>query len=76
MRPRKTLEPGQRFGRLLVVREVSPGFYLCKCDCGAERQLPRGNLVTGNTKSCGCLSRDLARERIKLARSKRHVRTQ
>lgn len=28
--------------------------YLCQCDCGNFCQVRRDNLISGNTKSCGC----------------------
>lgn len=50
---------GKRYGRLTVLREVDcPGKerrYLCKCDCGGEKVVTRNCLVTGRTKSCGCM---------------------
>lgn len=59
---------GQRFGRLVVIREYGRDkhgqvTWLCKCDCGAETVVLAGNLRKENTKSCGCLSRDISRER-------------
>ena len=59
---------GQRFGRLVVIREYGRAkdgqvTWLCKCDCGAETVVLAGNLRKENTKSCGCLSRDISRER-------------
>jgi len=29
--------------------------YKCKCDCGNIVYVPSNSLITGNTKSCGCL---------------------
>lgn len=55
---------GQRFGRLTVVKKIgiknagqrgSKSVWLCKCDCGNEKEVLRNSLVSGNTKSCGCL---------------------
>lgn len=54
---------GERFGRLTVIRLYRKGSgkpcrqpeWLCKCDCGNEVIVRRGNLHTGNTKGCGCL---------------------
>ena len=65
--PKKDLT-GQRFGRLVVIREAGRSkdgqvTWLCKCKCGAETVVIAGNLRKENTKSCGCLSRDISRER-------------
>ena len=35
-------------------------YYLCQCDCGNQKVIYGHNLKTGNTKSCGCLSRQTA----------------
>jgi len=58
---------GERFGRLLVVRQVSRGGarrikYLCRCDCGKEKACDAFNLIYGDSKSCGCLKIDLSRK--------------
>ena len=51
---------GQRFGKLLVVREIKIRGkhqrirWLCKCDCGKTTIKYRGYLRNGDTKSCGC----------------------
>lgn len=51
---------GRRFGRLTAVepleeREAGSVVWLCRCDCGNETRVPYNSLVSGNTKSCGCL---------------------
>ena len=64
----KKIENGDRYGRLTVIRETTKEErknpagrnYWCKCDCGKEIIVYGHNLKTGNTKSCGCLSRDTA----------------
>lgn len=44
-------------------------FWLCKCECGEER-IPQGStLKNGRSKSCGCLKKELARERTPWNRS-------
>lgn len=49
---------GQRFGKLLVLKEADRGKHgqrkwLCKCECGNECS-PNGNhMVRGSTNSCG-----------------------
>ena len=45
---------GQRFSRLVVGARIG-GTYECLCDCGKTAVVDRGNLTSGNTKSCGCL---------------------
>lgn len=35
--------------------------WLCVCDCGNEIVTRRGSLVGGQTNSCGCIRRELAR---------------
>ena len=58
---------GRRFGRLLVQRQAGQddrGNYrwLALCDCG-KSITPRGySLTGGNTKSCGCLAREVSRK--------------
>jgi 5-methylcytosine-specific restriction endonuclease McrA len=69
-RERKTLV-GNRYNRLLVVERLSSirknkvfqVMYRCLCDCGVEVTKPYGNLYSGNTGSCGCLSLELKRAR-------------
>lgn len=56
---------GQRFGRLLVIREYGRDkqgavLWLCKCDCGVETVVTSGHLRSGHTQSCGCLQRERA----------------
>lgn len=51
---------GQRFGRLVVVKEDvdKPKSVICKCDCGELTSVCRHNLLSGQTKSCGCLQKE------------------
>jgi hypothetical protein len=62
----------QRFGRLMVQSRAesdpcgSPR-WLCKCDCGTLKVVVVNNLRSGDTKSCGCLRKELA-----VARSTTH----
>lgn len=59
MPPRKDLT-GQRFGKLSVIGFAGKSKHgnckwLCKCDCGNEVTVLSGHLISGMTKSCGCL---------------------
>jgi len=58
---------GQRFSRLIVIERVKNHIqpngsqyvqWLCKCDCGNEVIVLAGHLVSGHTKSCGCLHKE------------------
>lgn len=54
---------GQRFGRLTVIKPQGKNkfnnyLWLCRCDCGNEITVLSGNLLKGNTKSCGCIQKN------------------
>jgi hypothetical protein len=64
MAPKRHDLIGRRFGRLVVeeyVGKASNGqsLWICNCDCGAITTVRGGNLSGGQTKSCGCLARDI-----------------
>ena len=54
---------GERFGRLNVksyvglkkVGNKNRAFWLCVCDCGKEIESANDVLMSGGTRSCGCL---------------------
>lgn len=54
---------GQRFERLMAVERVGSkngnALWKCKCDCLNDVVVPGAYLLNGNTKSCGCLTRDV-----------------
>ena len=55
---------GKRFTRLMVISKVGSDKwghlrYSCLCDCGKQKVLTTSMLTSGNTKSCGCLFRDV-----------------
>lgn len=54
---------GQRFGRLVAVRYVGNKKWLFKCDCGKEKVIARKSVISGDSKSCGCLAKELTRAR-------------
>ena len=54
---------GQKFGRLTALEVVgktksSGKIWRCVCDCGNEKNVAQASLVSGNTRSCGCLKYD------------------
>lgn len=62
----KTRLIGKKFGRLTVLEYVGNdgqnSIWRCRCDCGNEITLRDCKLVTGHTKSCGCLQREKAKK--------------
>ena len=67
---RPKLVPGDKFNHLTFVKSVGNVEYgrvgdriirhptaLWKCDCGKEKVIPVHRVVSGTTKSCGCLLR-------------------
>ena len=51
---------GQKFGKLTVLyhagkNKLNKILWQCRCDCGNELPIVAGSLVTGNTKTCGCV---------------------
>lgn len=60
---------GTRYGRLVVVsinrRDKHHTYWNCICDCGNEKVAYQELLKNGNTSSCGCYRKELARARGK-----------
>lgn len=58
---------GQRFDKLKVIKRVESlkdedrtrARWLCKCDCGNEVVVFATYLQNGDTRSCGCLKKEL-----------------
>lgn len=60
---------GKKFGMLTVIKRVKnnkwkKSVWFCKCECGTEKNIIAGDLVKGATKSCGCLSAKMAKDRL------------
>lgn len=59
---------GQKFGRLTAISDEGRASakdrthrWLCVCECGRQVTVPGSRLVAGETRSCGCLQREIAR---------------
>jgi hypothetical protein len=68
---------GRHFGRLRVLALVSTRpttRWLCRCECGNERIVRRGDLMDGSTQSCGCLRREVVSSRA-VIRNLKHGHT-
>jgi hypothetical protein len=51
-------EIGNVYGRLTVLKEIGRKrgavLFLCKCECGNEKEITGGDLRSGKVHSCGC----------------------
>lgn len=61
---RQLFRQGDVFGRLTLVERVAgtrrPIKWTCSCECGASVVVAPGLLRSGNTRSCGCLRKELS----------------
>lgn len=46
----------QKYGLLTILNEDDEVYCLCKCDCGVIKQIRRRDILSGNTRSCGCIT--------------------
>ena len=51
--PTIVINPGDRFGEWEVLSYEGNKKYLCRCSCGTEKLVLRGNLLNGRSTSCG-----------------------
>lgn len=53
---------GRRFDRWEVIGAALPrngyAYWLCRCDCGTEREVMEQSLLRGLSRSCGCYRGD------------------
>ena len=58
---------GMKFNRLTAIKRVDDERkgvrYLFLCDCGKKKVILKNAVVSGRTKSCGCISNEKVRER-------------
>lgn len=55
---------GKRFGRLIAIERISQSSdkrikWKCLCDCGQETIVRQDALTSGDTRSCGCLGKEM-----------------
>ena len=55
---------GQRFTKLVVIEQAPPKtghtYWRCRCDCGNECVVAGAKLKSGETRSCGCIRKEIA----------------
>jgi len=58
---------GKKFGKLIVIsfshKDKKQDVLNCLCDCGKGKQIRKDKLISGGTKSCGCLRLEMARNK-------------
>lgn len=62
---------GKRFGKLVALHRGESQYrtvstWVCKCDCGEITTTRTHRLMSGATRSCGCLRRELSSKRKKI----------
>jgi len=72
----KTVSAGDVFGRLTATETyVLNGYHQrmrqCVCSCGTVRNVREFTLLSGESKSCGCLRREIGIARLVEARKAR-----
>ena len=58
------LKSGEKFNRLTILKFLHSDkrwrkWYRVRCDCGKEKTIMGSAMVSGNTKSCGCLAKEI-----------------
>jgi hypothetical protein len=65
---------GEKYGRLFVVNRDKTinkrPRWKCLCDCGTEKIVDGAELRKNSTQSCGCLKKEMAKEKAKNLRFK------
>lgn len=61
---------GKKFDRLTAIKSIGSDKrnrtkWLCECDCGNTVITLASSLLSGNTKSCGCIKREMLIQRNK-----------
>lgn len=63
---------GMKFGRLIVLylslKKGKNGqtYWVCKCDCGMDKEIQGSSLINGATVSCGCYNRESVSKRFRI----------
>lgn len=65
----KNLVGYPKFNRLLVIQYLEKRgkhhYWVCLCDCGKVKNVPSTSLLSGHTKSCGCLKLEINRLQLR-----------
>lgn len=55
---------GRKFGRLTALGFAGNRKWVCQCECGTQKAINSQALKSGETRSCGCLQKELAAKRL------------
>lgn len=71
--------PAKTVGRLTVIEDTGERrgrepVWLCRCVCGNEVRVRSSSLASGETRSCGCLQRDVAAGRVAPLEERKAIR--
>jgi hypothetical protein len=63
---RHIITVGETFNRWMTVSYIGNGknVWLCRCSCGTEQPVAGASLVSGWSKSCGCLKSEVTAARM------------
>lgn len=68
--PPHTIPAQRQQSRLSVLEELPGKKVRCRCSCGAEIVAKKWNVETGHTRSCGCLSKEVAAAAVRAMNTK------
>ena len=65
------VKPGEKYNYWTTIKKVSSKkyggrvrqFWACKCKCGKIKEISKETLTSGNTKSCGCLHKEVLKSK-------------
>lgn len=65
---RKPISPGTQFNKWTVIRKGGKDrngqtLYVCRCECGNIKAIRKTELLSGHSKSCGCIVKEMLIER-------------
>lgn len=67
---------GQTFGKLMPIKQVyinNKAGWICQCECGNQTTVITNALLSGHTKSCGCINYSIGEENIKKILEENHI---
>lgn len=69
---------GQKFGKLTAIKPIGMKYgthmyWLCKCDCGNEKEVSSQSLKNGGVQSCGCIKTSIGEINIRKILTDNHI---